>query len=180
MGDRDQLVISDFGCAHLSSVEGHDDGIDEIGTRFYKAPEHLFGYRVYTAATDVWSLGVIFLELLSGTYLFPGGSDLEQIGMIKRALGSPSKSVINEEMNQYPDANKLIFFNGDGKDDTDTDEDEEYEEDEEERLHTLNYILDTSHILTDHQTFIRRILTWSIKNRISIEEILAFVEHENS
>lgn len=61
--------------------------------RWYKAPEHLFGYQVYTSATDIWSLGVIFAELLIGEPLFSGESDLEQIGIIVRALDKPSAEV---------------------------------------------------------------------------------------
>lgn len=64
--------------------------------RYYKAPEHLFGYRVYTPATDVWSLGTIFCRLLLGYPIFAGESDLEQIGFIVRRLGRPPASVIKE------------------------------------------------------------------------------------
>ncbi|KAI9499481.1 kinase-like domain-containing protein [Zychaea mexicana] len=100
--DHDQqVVIADFGCAHLysSSTTYPDSGfnsMEEIGTRYYKAPEHLFGYRVYQPATDIWSLGTISCHLLLGHPIFDGQSDLEQIGMIVRSLGPPPIEVKEE------------------------------------------------------------------------------------
>ena len=114
-----QLALTDFGCAHLSSSSAaYPDASEEeeIGTRYgvfvvsaptilvktkcefryYKAPEHLFGYRIYQPATDLWSLGTIFYELLTGYIAFDGQNDLEQIGAIVRSLGVPSDKVKNE------------------------------------------------------------------------------------
>ncbi|KAG1463953.1 hypothetical protein G6F55_002084 [Rhizopus delemar] len=110
------MFISDLGCSHLKEILPTKH--EEIGTRWYKAPEHLFGYQVYTSATDIWSLGVIFAELLIGEPLFSGESDLEQIGIIVRALDKPSAEV-QKEMSIYPDMNKLVFFNMDDYSDCD-------------------------------------------------------------
>ncbi|ORZ03284.1 kinase-like domain-containing protein [Syncephalastrum racemosum] len=91
-----RMVLTDFGCAHRLRKDYQTDDpedVDEIGTRPYKAPEHLFGHRVYTSATDVWSLGAIVGELLLGRRVFRGESDLEAIGSIVRTLGPPPKQV---------------------------------------------------------------------------------------
>ncbi|XP_076316158.1 cell division cycle 7-related protein kinase-like [Tachypleus tridentatus] len=40
------------------------------GTPGFRAPEVLLKYKAQTTAIDVWSAGVIFLSLLSGSYLF--------------------------------------------------------------------------------------------------------------
>lgn len=41
-------------------------------TRWYHAPELLLNSSTYTSAIDMWSVGCIFLELMTGTLLFPG------------------------------------------------------------------------------------------------------------
>lgn len=64
--------------------------------RYYKAPEHLFGSRIYAPSTDIWSLGSIFCHLLRGSPLFTGESDIEQIGQIVRIIGPPPATVLDE------------------------------------------------------------------------------------
>ncbi|KAG2227326.1 hypothetical protein INT45_004281 [Circinella minor] len=188
-----ELVLADFGCAHLNSSNVTDPGspMEEIGTRYYKAPEHLFGYRVYQPATDIWSLGTVFCHMLLGHPIFDGQSDLEQIGIIVRALRAPPAKVKDEEMSMYPDADKLIFFgdtqqeNDDDDDDDDDDEYDEYDEDtitEENRqpdianmpnakIFGLEAILRQSFVIPEDQALIRRMLTWSIKERITTKEV---------
>lgn len=79
-----------------------------VGTRWYKAPELLFGSRTYTSSIDMWSTGCIFAELLMGTAIFPGRSDIDQICKIRNLLGS-----LNEEIwpgvCELPDWGKLVF-----------------------------------------------------------------------
>ncbi len=58
--------IMDFGLARLTAATGVDDtqsGL--VGTPRYMSPEHLTEHDL-TAATDVFSLGLIFFELLTG------------------------------------------------------------------------------------------------------------------
>lgn len=43
----------------------------QIATRWYRAPELLYGARYYTSAIDMWSIGCIFGELLNKSPLFP-------------------------------------------------------------------------------------------------------------
>jgi len=47
---------------------------DYVATRWYRAPEILLGATKYTKAVDMWSLGCILGELLSGKAIFPGTS----------------------------------------------------------------------------------------------------------
>ncbi|KAI9320838.1 kinase-like domain-containing protein, partial [Dichotomocladium elegans] len=103
------MTIADFGCAHRVNERNGEVDQEEIGTRYYKAPEHLFGHQVYTPATDIWALGTIFCHLLGGHPLFSGESDIELIGQIVRVLGHPSRKVL-DEVSHYPDTNKLVFF----------------------------------------------------------------------
>ncbi|KAI7862487.1 kinase-like domain-containing protein [Spinellus fusiger] len=103
-----KCVLSDFGCSHLllkpDAVE-----TDAIGTRYYKAPEHLFGYSLYAPATDIWSLGAVYCQLLFGFPFFSGENDLEQISSLVKGLGCPTKEE-QQAMACYPDVNKFLFF----------------------------------------------------------------------
>ena len=42
-----------------------------IQSRYYRAPEVILGYP-YSCEIDVWSLGCVFAELVTGTPIFPG------------------------------------------------------------------------------------------------------------
>jgi serine/threonine protein kinase len=79
-----------------------------VGTRWYRAPELLFGARRYSAAVDMWSVGCLFAEMLTGRALFPGTSDIDQICRIRDVLGSPTlENWPGAEA--LPDWGKLVF-----------------------------------------------------------------------
>ncbi|XP_057759844.1 cyclin-dependent kinase F-1-like [Arachis stenosperma] len=59
-----------------------------VGTRWYKAPELLYGSTDYGLEVDLWSLGCIFAELLTLKPLFPGTSDVDQLSRIVSVLGN--------------------------------------------------------------------------------------------
>ena len=62
-------------------------------TLWYRAPEILLGASTYSSPADIWSIGCIFGELLSGKPLFPGTSDIDQIHHIFRILGTPTNDI---------------------------------------------------------------------------------------
>nr|GMC65331.1 cyclin-dependent kinase F-1 [Ipomoea batatas] len=64
-----------------------------VGTRWFRAPELLYGSVNYGPEIDLWSLGCIFAELLSLEPLFPGTSDIDQLGRIFTILGNLSEEV---------------------------------------------------------------------------------------
>jgi len=64
----------------------------EVGTRWYKAPEILYGSREYAQKVDIWSLGCILAELLDHTPLFTGANDIDQLAKVNRILGPPDPS----------------------------------------------------------------------------------------
>lgn len=71
----------------LLSAGPGDDYTDYVATRWYRAPELLVGDTQYGPPVDVWAVGCVFAELLSGQALWPGKSDVDQLYLIQRTLG---------------------------------------------------------------------------------------------
>lgn len=78
-------------CAFLCLAAGPCDYYtDYVATRWYRAPELLVGDTQYGPPVDVWAIGCLFAELLSGTPLWPGKSDMDQLYLIIKTLGKIS------------------------------------------------------------------------------------------
>jgi len=50
----------------------------------------------YTPAIDIWSIGCIFAEVLTGTPLFPGRNVVQQLDLITDLLGTPSMESLSQ------------------------------------------------------------------------------------
>lgn len=68
--DTLEIKLCDYGSAKV--IEADQDNLAYICSRYYRAPELLFGHTRYTTAIDTWSLGCILMELLTGEPVFPG------------------------------------------------------------------------------------------------------------
>lgn len=55
---------------------------ENMGTCWYRSPEIILTPKNYTKAIDMWSVGCIFAEMLTGKPLFPGAQELDQIRQI--------------------------------------------------------------------------------------------------
>uniref|UniRef100_A0A8C3WG24 Cyclin-dependent kinase 20 n=1 Tax=Catagonus wagneri TaxID=51154 RepID=A0A8C3WG24_9CETA len=88
-----QLKIVDFGLARVFSPDGSRLYTRQVATRWYRAPELLYGARQYDQGVDLWAVGCILGELLNGSPLFPGENDIEQLCCVLRILGTPSPQV---------------------------------------------------------------------------------------
>ena len=89
--DHDLNVkISDFGSARTLWARAPGKPYSaEIQTLYYRAPEVLLGAAQYGFAIDIWSVGCIFGEMLSGRSLFAGVNEYDQIRKICRVRGTP-------------------------------------------------------------------------------------------
>ncbi|XP_051249560.1 uncharacterized protein LOC127359633 [Dicentrarchus labrax] len=83
------VKLCDFGFARTmtSPAEGAVY-TDYVATRWYRAPELLVGDTKYGKPVDVWAVGCLLVEMLTGQPLFPGDSDLDQIYHIVRCFGN--------------------------------------------------------------------------------------------
>jgi serine/threonine protein kinase len=93
-----RAVITDFGLARLDTVlpQGNHSPLSHsgrpIGTLAYMAPEQLEGNAI-SAATDIYSFGLILFEMVTGVRAFPSGNFLS--GIAKRLNGpAPSPSTL--------------------------------------------------------------------------------------
>jgi cyclin-dependent kinase-like len=69
------LKICDFGFARTLMKSENNKFTDYVSTRWYRAPELLVGDTAYNKAVDIWAVGCIFVELVTGMPLFTGESD---------------------------------------------------------------------------------------------------------
>ena len=97
------LRITDFGLARVQAghqgVESVNELADEpmtqhVVTRWYRAPEVIMGWRSYTKALDVWSVGCILAELVGRRPIFPGSDSQNQLTLICEYLGKPSEATL--------------------------------------------------------------------------------------
>jgi len=71
-GGEVQLKILDFGIARSADVDRFTASGVGLGTPHYMAPEQVMHANRATAATDVWAVGVMLYEAVSGTTPFIG------------------------------------------------------------------------------------------------------------
>src|SRR5207244_8853939 len=76
--------LTDFGLARLVETESTVTGTKEVlGTPSYMAPEQAVGEtKKLTSATDVYGLGAVLYQLLTGHPPFAGGTTYETIRML--------------------------------------------------------------------------------------------------
>ena len=84
------LKIADFG---LAKFYGSPNRVYThiVVTRWYRAPELLFGARNYGTGVDVWAVGCILAELLLRIPFVAGDTDLDQLAKIFQAMGTPTE-----------------------------------------------------------------------------------------
>ena len=87
---RSGIKVIDFG----SSCYEHQRIYTYIQSRFYRAPEVILGAK-YGMPIDMWSLGCILAELLTGYPLFPGEDESDQLACIIELLGMPPQKVLD-------------------------------------------------------------------------------------
>lgn len=93
------LKLCDFGSA--KKLVSGEPNVSYICSRYYRAPELIFGATNYTCDIDVWSGGCVLAELMLGQPIFPGDSGVDQLVEIIKLLGTPSKEAIKEMNPNY-------------------------------------------------------------------------------
>ncbi|HEY3595478.1 MAG TPA: protein kinase, partial [Polyangiaceae bacterium] len=84
--DVDEAVIVDFGIARLSDVSGVTATGAHLGTPRYMAPEQIRSARTVDGRADVFALGCILFECLTGHPAFDG---TDPVSVLARVLFEP-------------------------------------------------------------------------------------------
>ena len=84
-----ELKLADFGLARAFGIPVRSY-THEVVTLWYRAPDVLLGSRKYSTPVDMWSVGCIFSEMVTGQPLLPGGSENDQLLRIFKLLGTPT------------------------------------------------------------------------------------------
>ncbi|KAI3378653.1 hypothetical protein SNEBB_009511 [Seison nebaliae] len=103
-----KLKLADFGLARVFSEDPNRPYSHQVATRWYRAPELLYGSHHYTMSVDLWAIGCIFAELINRSPLFPADSDIQQLCYVVTALGTPNETNWPECVN-LPDYGKISF-----------------------------------------------------------------------
>ncbi|KAK9073244.1 hypothetical protein SSX86_007568 [Deinandra increscens subsp. villosa] len=87
------MKIGDFGLANFCNPLGEKKQplTSRVVTLWYRPPELLLGSTDYEASVDLWSIGCVFAELLLGSPILQGRTEVEQLHKIFKLCGSPSE-----------------------------------------------------------------------------------------
>lgn len=110
--DRFCLKLCDFGSA--KKIDYSTGSVSYICSRYYRAPELIFGSTNYNEKIDVWSVGCVVAEMIKMSPLFPGKDSKRQICEIFKVMGTPSPQEVegmnpNYKNKQFPDLVPLPF-----------------------------------------------------------------------
>lgn len=125
------VKIGDFGSSRiLAQNEKNEDDKNEndekknkkkkrplttgVGTKWYKAPEIIFGNKNYDKSVDIWSFGCLIAELFLLEPLFPGSTDFEMVNLIFSFIGfsKDDEKVLKPQLKiKYKEKQENIFEN---------------------------------------------------------------------
>lgn len=101
ISEAGELKLADFGLARAKSIPSHTYS-HEVVTLWYRPPDVLLGSTNYSTSLDMWGVGCIFTEMISGSATFPGMKDAyDQLDKIFRVLGTPTENTW-EGVSKYP------------------------------------------------------------------------------
>lgn len=101
--NQGQLQIADFGLARpyrdpgqswtgKGWTAGTHRYTNMVVTRWYRPPELLAGEKKYGPPIDMWGIGCILAEMITGRPLFKGTSEINQLELIAKLCGSPNET----------------------------------------------------------------------------------------
>lgn len=92
MNNKGEIKIADYGLARRDSKQNHKKYTCKVVTICYRAPELLLGFQEYGTEVDMWSIGCVFCELLSGVIIFKESQDEKaQLNKIFSICGTPDE-----------------------------------------------------------------------------------------
>ncbi|KPA80610.1 putative protein kinase [Leptomonas pyrrhocoris] len=77
-GEQYNLKVGDFGLSRLEDIP-YKKYLHEAVTLWYRSPDVLLGNTNYHFSADAWSLGCILVEMASGSVLFKGRDEADEL-----------------------------------------------------------------------------------------------------
>ncbi|KAI0379931.1 Pkinase-domain-containing protein [Hypomontagnella monticulosa] len=102
-----EVKLADFGLARSFS-DPYKPMTSNVITRWYRPPELLFGAKHYSGAVDIWSVGLVFAELIIRMPYIAGNTEIHQINLICNAIGTPTEE-------NWPGVTKLPDYTIEGE-----------------------------------------------------------------
>jgi cyclin-dependent kinase 12/13 len=93
INNKGEVKIADFGLArpYNPNPNLNKQYTNRVVTLWYRSPELLLGSQNYGPSVDIWSVGCLFSELLTGVAPFRGNEN-DQLEKIFEKCGSPDES----------------------------------------------------------------------------------------
>jgi branched-chain amino acid transport system substrate-binding protein len=86
--------VTDFGLATVLEARKRATDSEVLGTLPYMSPEQLsVPARTLTTAVDIWGLGAILYELLTGRTPFPGNDEADTMALIRKGTPTPMRAL---------------------------------------------------------------------------------------
>ncbi|GIX81214.1 cyclin-dependent kinase 14 [Caerostris extrusa] len=96
-----ELKLADFGLARAKSVPSRTYS-HEVVTLWYRPPDVLLGSTNYSTSLDMWGVGCIYVEMITGKAAFQGMKDtMDQLDKIFRVIGTPTDDTW-DGVSQFP------------------------------------------------------------------------------
>jgi len=104
INNKGEIKIGDYGLARRDSKKTNKRYTFKVVTICYRAPELLLGSRDYGPEIDIWSIGCVFCELLTGNILFKeNNKEKDQLNKIFSICGTPDEK-------RWPGVTKLPLW----------------------------------------------------------------------
>ena len=101
--ERNVAKLADFGLSRVTDCQGGGRYTGGLMTPWYRPPEVMLGETRYDSAVDVWSLGCIFVEMMTLCPAFACNTEIECLMAVFQRLGSPDER-------QWPGVTRLPHF----------------------------------------------------------------------
>jgi len=99
--ERAVVKLCDFGSA--KRLNSGDRNVFYICSRFYRAPDLMFGRDDYGCEVDMWAAGCVMGEMFLTRVLFLGDNRADQLAQIMNILGTPTRADMSAMNADYDD-----------------------------------------------------------------------------
>eukprot|EP00045_Choanoeca_perplexa_P015796 m.204067 g.204067 ORF g.204067 m.204067 type:complete len:551 (+) comp17083_c0_seq2:5218-6870(+) len=111
LDDNMHIKLTDFGTSKILDKSATSDRSESfVGTAFYVSPE-LLSDKIACKSSDLWALGIILYQLLSGQVPFRGGNDYQTFKkitalefVVPQGFPDTAKDLVEQLLQRDPDA----------------------------------------------------------------------------